>query len=58
MVTEGVGLWGRLATCGGLVTRLPTLAKRAVQRRLATGAEDTSAQSFRRVSLYFASLNR
>jgi hypothetical protein len=33
-------MWGRLATCGGLVTRLPKLAKRAVQRRLATGAQD------------------
>jgi hypothetical protein len=31
-VTQHVGLWGRLPTCGGLVTRLPTLAKRAIQR--------------------------
>jgi hypothetical protein len=23
---DGVGLWGRLVTCGGLATRLPTLA--------------------------------
>jgi hypothetical protein len=29
-----------LATCGELVTRLPMLAKRAVERRLPTGAPD------------------
>ena len=25
-MTEAAGAWGRLATCGGLVTRLPTFA--------------------------------
>jgi hypothetical protein len=25
-VTKSAGLWGRLATCGGLVTRLPAFA--------------------------------
>ena len=25
-VTKGANLWGRLATCGGLVTRLPAFA--------------------------------
>jgi len=39
-VTKGVRLWGRFATFGGLLTRLPKLAKRAVQRRLPTGAQD------------------
>jgi hypothetical protein len=39
-VTEGAGLWGRLATCGGLVTRLRAPGN-AVQRRLPTGAQDT-----------------
>src|SRR5260370_1261215 len=39
-VTESASLWGRLATCGGLVTRLPTLAKLPVQRRFPTGVQD------------------
>jgi hypothetical protein len=34
-------MWGRLKTCGGLLTRLPTLAERAVERRLPTGAQDS-----------------
>jgi hypothetical protein len=43
-----------LATCGGLETRLPTFAQRAVQRRLPTGAQDSIlAHNFR---WYFASI--
>jgi len=33
-------LWGRFATCGGLVTR-PNRLQKADQRRLKTGAQDT-----------------
>ena len=32
-------LWGRLATCGGVVTR-PNHCKRASRRRLPTGEQD------------------
>ncbi len=39
-LTQTAGLWGRLATCGGLLTRLPKLAKRVVQRRVPTGVQD------------------
>jgi len=50
-------LWGGLPTSGGLATRRPKLAKRAVQRRLPTGAQDAILpHNFRRVSPYFASI--